>query len=182
MKKRAYSVRPGTEDDLSQVAAIEEKTIRPPWHRQQFQAELEKKFSHFWVVTDDQTDEKVYAYVVFSFPADQAHVQTIAVDPEQQRQGLASYLMRKLIQYVMGKRGESIILEVRVGNTAAIQFYQKMGFIILRTLKKFYPEGQDGYVMLYKVERTKIAQDGDESLENLPDIEDEAGHGNKNFN
>ncbi len=176
MKKRPYSVRPGTEFDLSQVTSIEEKTIRPPWKREQFHAELEKKFAHLWVVTDDETDEKVFAYVVFSFPADQAHIQTIAVDPEHQRTGIASYLLRKLIHFVMGKKGESVILEVRAGNTSAIQFYQKMGFIILRTLKKFYPDGEDGYVMLYKIERTKISQESDELLEN------EVENGNKNLN
>lgn len=179
MKKRSYSVRPGTEFDLPQVTAIEEKTIRPPWKLPQFRAELEKKFAHMWVVTDDETDEKVFAYVVFSFPADQAHIQTIAVDPEHQRMGIGAYLLRKLIHFVMGKEGESIILEVRSSNTTAVQFYQKMGFIILRTLKKFYPDGEDGYVMLYKIEQTKISQDAEDVQDG---VEIEVENGNKNLN
>lgn len=187
MKKRGYSARPASESDLSSVARIEELTIRPPWKEAQFQQELEKKHSHFWVVTDDETDEKLFGYVVFSFPAEQAHIQTIAVDPEFQRGGIASYLMRKIIQYVSNRNGESIILEVRAGNAPAVQFYQKIGFVILRTLRKFYPDGEDGFVMIYKLDQKKIGREGEdeesgESLGASEGIESEGSEGSSNSN
>lgn len=197
MKKRGYSARPASESDISSVARIELATIQPPWKESQFLQELEKKFSQFWVVTDDETDEQLFGYVVFSFPAEQAHIQTIAVDPKFQRTGIASYLIRKMIQFVSNKKGESIILEVRAGNSAAIQFYQKIGFVILRTLRKFYPDGEDGFVMIYKIDQKKIGKgDADEDNESdseeaetshdLDDFEGPTGNaksnGNKNLN
>jgi [ribosomal protein S18]-alanine N-acetyltransferase len=175
MKKRGFSVRPATEEDLAQVAGIEKKTIRPPWSTEQFQQEVHKKFSHFWVVTDDLTDEKVLAYIVFSFPAEQAHIQTIAVDPEMQRSGIGIFLLRQVISFVMRKSAESIILEVRAGNAPALQLYQKLGFIIIRTLKKFYPDGEDAFVMIYKTDRTNLQQTEDSSPDAEPDRK-------KNFN
>ncbi|MGZ3672044.1 MAG: hypothetical protein ACXWR4_19125, partial [Bdellovibrionota bacterium] len=76
MKKFPYSPRPATTDDLDQVAEIEKLSIVPPWPRAAFAAELDKKSGRFWVLTDNETDEKVVAYAVFSFPADQAHLIT----------------------------------------------------------------------------------------------------------
>ncbi len=197
MKKRGYSARPASESDVPSVARIELATIQPPWKETQFLQELEKKFSQFWVVTDDETDEQLFGYVVFSFPAEQAHIQTIAVDPKFQRTGIASYLIRKVIQFVSNKKGESIILEVRAGNSAAIQFYQKIGFVILRTLRKFYPDGEDGFVMIYKIDQKKIGKGdadddntvdgaGFETTSELDDFEGPTGNaksnGNKNLN
>jgi ribosomal-protein-alanine N-acetyltransferase len=175
MKKRGFSVRPATEDDLDQVAALEKKTIVPPWSVEHFRKEIHKKFAHFWVVTDDLTDEKVLAYLVFSFPAEQAHIQTIAVDPEMQRSGIGIFLLRQLISFLMRKSAESIILEVRAGNAAAVQLYQKVGFIIIRTLKKFYPDGEDAFVMIYKTDRTNLQQTEESAEDAEPDRK-------KNFN
>jgi ribosomal-protein-alanine N-acetyltransferase len=157
--KRSYSPRPATEEDIPQVAELEKKSIRPPWSEENFRDELKKPHANFWVVTDNETDEKVLAYAVFSFPAEQAHLVTFAVQPDLRRQGMASYLLRHLISFVMRKKGESIILEVRKNNQPALTLYQKMGFVVIRNLPKFYPDGEDGFVMLYKTEASRLGGD-----------------------
>lgn len=169
----SYSVRPASEDDLEQVAQLEAKSIRPPWSIEAFRQELNKKFQNFWVVTDDETDAQVYAYAVFSFPAEQAHLQTFAVDPKLKRRGIGSYLVRQMINYVMRKQGESIVLEVRKSNSAAIALYQKLGFTVIHTMK--YPDGEDGYSMIYMTERNRLTGD--------PDVDfDTEDHGKQNLN
>lgn len=176
MKRSPYSPRPATEDDLAQVAAIEAMAIRPPWSAEAFRQELAKPHSHFWVLTDNETDENVVAYGVFSFPAEQAHLVTFAVHPAHQRQGLALFLLRQIIGFVMRKKGESVILEVRKGNQAAVSLYQKAGFLVIRTLPRFYPDGEDAFVMIYKTEQNKITGDPETDF----DIEHEDGK--KSFN
>lgn len=158
MKKHSYSPRPAAREDIPKVAEIEARSIPSPWSQHAFAAELEKRHAHFWVVTDNETDEEVLAYVVFSFPAEQAHIQTIAVHPAHRRQGLAQFLLRKLISFVMQHHGESIILEVRKSNTAAIQLYQNLGFVVIHAMKSFYPDGEDAYSMLFQIERAKIEE------------------------
>lgn len=160
-----YSPRPAVEEDLDQVASIEKQCIRPPWSREAFRAELDKPSSRFWVVTDNETDSKVMAYIVFAMPAEQAHIQTFAVKPELKRQGIGKYLLRQVISFVMRKRGESIVLEVRKGNTAAVQLYQSMGFIVLHTMPKFYPDGEDAYSMIFRVERERLSGDVDQDFD-----------------
>jgi ribosomal-protein-alanine N-acetyltransferase len=166
MQKHGYSPRPATADDLDQVVAIEQKYFQPPWSKGAFQAELEKSTSHLWVITDDETDQKVLAYMVFAYPAEQAHIQTFAVKPDERGRGLGKYLLRQVIAFVMRKQGESIVLEVRKGNVEAVHLYQSMGFIVLRTLERFYPNGEDGYSMIYRTERSRIMGDAEADFEN----------------
>jgi [ribosomal protein S18]-alanine N-acetyltransferase len=167
--KLPFSPRPATEADLEQVAKLEAESIQPPWPLEAFRTELSKPHSHFWVVTDNETDERVLAYAVLYFPSEQAHLVTFAVRPEQRRQGLATYLLRQLISFVMRKRGEGLILEVRKGNLAAVGLYQKLGFFVIRTVQRFYPDGEDAYVMLYKTERNKLTGDPDVDFDLDPD-------------
>ncbi len=161
MRKLLYSPRPATEDDLDQVVDIEQKSIKPPWARAAFAAELDKKSSRFWVLTDDETDKKVMAYAVFSFPAEQAHLLTFAVHPEYRRAGLGAHLLRRLIHYVMRKNGESIVLEVRKGNTPAVHLYQAMGFMVIHSTPGFYPDGEDAFRMIFKATRDLLAEEAE---------------------
>jgi ribosomal-protein-alanine N-acetyltransferase len=160
-----YSPRPATDDDLEQIAAIEKQCMSPPWSVDAFRAELGKRSSRFWVITDNETDAKVMAYIVFSLPAEQAHIQTFAVLPELKRRGLGKYLLRQVIAFVMREKGESIVLEVRKGNAAAVQLYQSLDFIVLHSMPKFYPDGEDGYSMIYRIDRTKLNGDIEEDFE-----------------
>ena len=156
-----FTARPASVDDLDAVALLEKKSVRPPWSKDAFAKELEKPHSQFWVLTDDETDSIVLGYLVFSFPAEQAHLQTFAISPEQKRQGHGTYLLRQMINFVMRNKGESIVLEVRKGNEAAIKLYQKLGFTVIHTMKSFYPDGEDGYSMIYMTDRSKIGLDFD---------------------
>jgi ribosomal-protein-alanine acetyltransferase len=159
------SPRPATEEDLEKVAGIEKALIQPPWNLDAFRAEIGKKHSEFWVLTDDETDSKIFAYIVFSFPAEQAHIQTFAVNPEYSRQGHGKHMLRFVISYVMRNNGESIALEVRKSNKAAVQLYQDTGFIIIHTVKNSYPDGEDAYSMIYKTDRKKLTGESDEDFD-----------------
>lgn len=155
----SWSIRPASEDDLKAVAAIEKYSNSPPWSESAFRSELGKKHSHFWVLTDDETDSVVAGYVVFSFPAEQAHIQTLAVSRDRRGLGLAKKILRAVISFVMRQKGESIALEVRKSNKAAIQLYQSLDFMIVHTVKHGYPDGEDAYSLVYRVEREKLSGD-----------------------
>lgn len=156
MKKLEYSPRPASIDDLDQAVEIDKNSNNPPWTREAFRAELDKTSSRFWVITDDETDAKVMAFAVFSFPSEQAHLHTFAVHPEYRRAGLGNYLMRRMIHYVMRRNGQSIVLEVRKSNSPAIQLYQNLGFTVIHTMPRFYPDGEDAYSMIFKVDRSQL--------------------------
>lgn len=177
---KSFSPRPASEEDLEQVVKIEAYCNRPPWSHESFRAELKKEFSNFWVLSDDESDQQVIAYAVFSFDGKQAHLQTLGVDREFRRKGHGKKFLRYLINYVLRKKGESIYLELRKSNTAALALYQSLGFVVIRNVKNLYPDGEDAFAMLFKMVASKIPSSEKFAI----DEEDgETGAGSKkNFN
>ena len=52
----------------------------------------------------------------------------------------------------MAERGaKEIYLEVRVSNFPAINLYRKLGYEVVRRIRGYYADGEDAYVMSWKV-------------------------------
>lgn len=153
MKKFSVSLRPASEDDLAQVTSIEASSLESPWSEKSFRAELEKKYSHFWVLTDDDTDEIVFGYIVFALPVDQAHIQTMAVAKDYRKQGYAKKILKDMIAYALRQEATSVVLEVRKDNKAALALYQGLGFVVTHNME--YPDGTPGYSMVLRLDGVK---------------------------
>jgi len=68
----------------------------------------------------------------------------IVVDENFRRKRIGTYLMNRLI--TNSKPDGSIFLEVAVDNSPAISLYEKFGFSVISTRKKYYGN-KDAYVM-----------------------------------
>jgi len=80
------------------------------------------------------------------------HIISIAVLPEYRRRGLARSLLENALRILKENyRCEEAYLEVRVSNLPAISLYQKLGFVVVRTSKRYYIDGEDAYVMARKL-------------------------------
>lgn len=76
------------------------------------------------------------------------HVISIAVLPEYRRMGIATSLLKNAMKIVREVYDCSeIFLEVRVSNTPAINLYEKLGFIKVERIKRYYMDGEDAYLM-----------------------------------
>jgi ribosomal-protein-alanine N-acetyltransferase len=141
------SLRPATADDLPSVLQIECKVQVAPWTEANFKAELEKPYSHFLVLTDDETDSKVVGYVVFWLMFDECQVLTIAVDFPYRGLGFAKQMLRTTVKEALKKNIRRVVLDVRKSNLSAIQLYQSLSFVITQVRKGFYSNGEDAYQM-----------------------------------
>lgn len=77
-----------------------------------------------------------------------AHITTIGVAPEHRRRGLAERMLAELDRALIERGITSIVLEVRVGNTAAQSLYRTCGFLITQQISQYYNDGEDGYLMV----------------------------------
>ena len=77
----------------------------------------------------------------------QARILMLAVQEPYRRNGIASTLIRSFKSSCLMKGLDSIILEVRISNTPAINLYGKFGFKLTSTLRGYYRDGEDGYRM-----------------------------------
>ena len=99
-----------------------------------------------------EENDKVVGFIEFANNVGYIDIYTIAVDENFKRHGIAT----KLIDYVKENYNyETITLEVRSKNDAAIKMYQKNGFEVINTRKKYY-ENDDAYVMQYKNSKGSI--------------------------
>src|SRR5690349_20060247 len=99
---------------------IESESNGSPWARSSFVQEIGHAPSEFIVA---KTGGAVVGYAGAWSVADECHVTTVAVSPSHRRQGLGRKLMVDLLERCRDRGAVCATLEVRAGNTAAIQMY-----------------------------------------------------------
>lgn len=144
------SIRPATLEDLDRLVEIENRVhvaAHQKWTREHFTQELDKPYSVFWVMTDDETDSVIYGFLVGHQIGEAAEVLNVAIDLPFRGLGLGRYLLRSFLKEAMREGYEKAILEVRKSNLPAIHMYQSTGFLTTQVRKGFYSDGEDAYLM-----------------------------------
>ncbi|KAG7199261.1 hypothetical protein KM043_018126 [Ampulex compressa] len=77
------------------------------------------------------------------------HVTALTVSPDYRRLGLAAMLMKSLEEVSEKKQAYFVDLFVRVSNKVAIKMYQRLGYIVYRTVLEYYngDPDEDAYDM-----------------------------------
>lgn len=87
-------------------------------------------------------------YVGFWVMADEAHITTIAVREELQRQGIGELMIIAVLNLAREMYAQFVTLEVRASNTGAQNLYRKYGFKQTGVRKGYYTDNrEDGLVM-----------------------------------
>ncbi|MFL6466785.1 MAG: ribosomal protein S18-alanine N-acetyltransferase [Pyrinomonadaceae bacterium] len=81
-------------------------------------------------------------------PDGAAHITTVGVAPEHRRRGVASALIDELETILRKKEVSTVVLEVRVGNTAAQDLYSRAGYSVVKRMIRYYHNGEDGFLMM----------------------------------
>ena len=131
---------------LGEVQRVDALVYVRPWSISMLRQELEKRESRHYVVA--RIDDQHVGHAGIMVIAGEGHITTVAVDPAWQRQGVGALLMIELHHYAIDRRLESLTLEVRVSNVAAISLYRRFGYAPAGVRKNYYSdEGEDGLVM-----------------------------------
>jgi [ribosomal protein S18]-alanine N-acetyltransferase len=145
--------------DLPQVIAIERRAFPTPWSLAMFVLELSKPSG---ICLSARRDGRMVGYVVCSRYDTVWHIMNVAVDPDERRTGVATALLRALLERAGDPRGR-FTLEVRQSNTAAIALYEGLGFRTAGLRRRYYQDnGEDALIMW----RTPATLNG--SLEDVP--------------
>jgi ribosomal-protein-alanine N-acetyltransferase len=143
MEQEDYTIRLMREDDIEQIALLEDRLFVDPWPKQNFSDELKNGKKSFSYVIE--SERQIIAYLVAWCYADEIHIGNIAVVPAYRRRGLA----RKLLDYIVKVCDgcNELFLEVRESNLAAIALYDKIGFKVLGVRRSYYKDGENALVM-----------------------------------
>ncbi len=146
--------------DLDEIERIEQASYPTPWSRSMFASELAKP-SSLSLGAVDGTDALV-GYLVLSRYVDAWHVMNVAVAPERRREGIASALLRRLLDATKGDARRGYTLEVRVSNVGAIRLYERFGFRTKGVRRGYYTDNREDALIMWRdadpaVEEASIA-------------------------
>jgi ribosomal-protein-alanine N-acetyltransferase len=135
--------------DVEMVLPLEQELFAgdPAWSAEQFHSELAHvPVTRWYVVAADAAEVVGYAGLLVS--ADTADVQTLAVAPGRQRQGIGSALLAALIEEAQRRGLREVLLEVRTDNAPALRLYVRHGFEQIARRGGYYRAGRtDGLVL-----------------------------------
>ena len=133
-------------EDIPAVHALEEQLFpEDAWPVAAFESELAQVETRTYWVYEDQSKVVGYAGLCTVLPI--SDVQTIAIDPEYQGQGLGRKLLQVLVDTAVEQHALDLMLEVRFDNPVAIGLYESMGFETIHRRRGYYKGGVDALIM-----------------------------------
>ncbi len=145
-------VRQAVQADLLAVLRIERASFSQPWPFSAFERYLGEQ--GFLVATDG---DSVVGYVVADLIPNHGqplgHIKDIAVHPDRRGEGLGSMVLRRALGVLESNGAASVKLEVRASNDKAISLYKSYGFEYLRTIPRYYDDGEDALILVLDIDQ-----------------------------
>ena len=138
-------ITPMHEQHLDAVAAIEADVFLDPWSRTMFFQDLQARHGQSFVAVQNET---VLGYVNAWVVCDECTINRIACSTTEQRSGIATQLLARLMHDAAQLGVKTFFLEVRASNRAAQKFYEKAGFIRTGLRKDYYPDTREDAVLM----------------------------------
>jgi [ribosomal protein S18]-alanine N-acetyltransferase len=97
-----------------------------------------------------EADGKIAAFLIMEIHRNRrtATIVTLDVCENERRNGYGTQLLRRSEEMLIDFGVEAYDLQVDVTNTGAIAFYKKHGFTTVRTLRHYYANGNDAFLMV----------------------------------
>lgn len=152
MKKRnvkTMRVRTMTREDVEPVYKLSCESFSEPWSLESISKEVDNPVAIYKVAEEAG---QVIAFGGMWQVIDEGEIINIAVQKDYQRQGIGQLILKQLIEESKARGIVLMHLEVRAGNTAAQQLYQKLGFKSIAVRKSYYHEPtEDAVIMQYSL-------------------------------
>ncbi|MEE8163560.1 MAG: ribosomal protein S18-alanine N-acetyltransferase [Anaerolineae bacterium] len=171
-----YVVEPMRLLDIGEVMEIEHDSFPSPWSARAYRHDLlENDLSHYFVVRQRSLERPelsllarvrrslgvgirpaVLGYGGFWLMAGEAHISTIAVQPNWRRRGIGELLLVAMLDRATELGAEIATLEVRVSNVTARNLYHKYGFQQVGLQRRYYRD-RDEDALIMSTERLTSA-------------------------
>jgi ribosomal-protein-alanine N-acetyltransferase len=139
------SIEPMRHTDLDAVVRIDRRCFPSPWLPTSYLTELSNRAACYLVA---RIGQDIVGYAGLWVIMDEAHITTLAVDPEQQRRKIGERMLLALLDEAILRGASHVTLEVRESNRAAQRLYCKYGFHNAAIRKSYYTDnGENALVM-----------------------------------
>jgi [ribosomal protein S18]-alanine N-acetyltransferase len=143
----AIVIRDFKPDDFEMLWQMDQECFPPgiAYSRQELKAYMKYRGS-FTLVADDAAQDKIQGFLVAHGGAT-GHVVTIDVIASARRLGVGSQLLRAAETRLQFAGSRAVGLETAVDNLAALSFYKRHGYSVIRTWPRYYSNGVDALVL-----------------------------------
>ncbi|MCQ2509746.1 MAG: ribosomal protein S18-alanine N-acetyltransferase, partial [Lachnospiraceae bacterium] len=121
--------------DLEQVVPIEAANFSTPWTGSDFSVYLEREDGLFLVAEEDG---KVLGYCGVIMVPPEGDITNVSVSSDSRRKGAGRALVEEMLKRTKEKGVDTLFLEVRKSNEAAITLYRNQGFTEIGLRKNYY--------------------------------------------
>lgn len=140
-----FSIRRVRREDVADVAELERRIFTDAWSEQ---AILETLSQRQTMLLAAYEDKKLIGYLILYYVLEDGEIARIAVADSYRRQGVATLMLRELVD-LCGDIGVSkLLLDVRESNTAAYTFYEECGFVRDGIRKNFYSDPVENGILM----------------------------------
>jgi len=153
-----FTLRESKPEDFDRLHQIDQECFPPgiAYSRREL-AQFMKLRGAFTLVAETPRKKIAGFIVAQKYQRNMGHVVTIDVLATYRRSGLGSLLMNEVESRLRADGCDAMFLETAVDNLAAIKFYERFGYVIVKELPEYYPNGLDGYLMLKRFANQKKA-------------------------
>lgn len=132
--------------DLDAVIMIEQEVFLFPWTKGNFGDSISSGY-HCYVL---ELDGNVFGYGVMTIGPGEAHLLTLSVASDWQREGWGEKLIQHFISLAKELYAETMFLEVRKSNIGAAKLYERIGFRQAGTRTEYYPamDGREDAIVM----------------------------------
>ena len=133
--------------DVPALAGLERALFAADaWSQPTWWAELAARPRRDYVVLSE--GDGLLGYAGLDHAGDAADVMTVAVAPGARGRGLGRVLLAELERRALARGAAHVILEVRADNEAARALYDRSGYAVVNTRRRYYQPGDvDALVM-----------------------------------
>jgi ribosomal-protein-alanine N-acetyltransferase len=140
------TIRKMTLEDVPAVVGLDQKSFSLPWPERSFRFELtDNPASRCWVA---DLNGKIVGMIVVWLIVDEAHVATIATDPDYRRQGIGKRLLAYALRHMIADGARRSFLEVRESNLAAQEMYRKFGYEVTGRRRRYYRDNDEDAILM----------------------------------
>lgn len=135
MTEPSLNFRPMTLQDITQVMIVEQEVYEFPWSDRIFSDCIRVGYL-CWLAL---LDKLIIGHAVISVTTDESHMLNLSIAIKHQRRGFGRQFVEFLVQQAAGREAQTMLLEVRPSNVAAINCYSAAGFNEIGSRKGYYP-------------------------------------------
>lgn len=147
-------IRQAKLSDVPAISRIEVESFDSPWSAKEITKDVMAGGGVVFVVAIEGS--KCLGFAEMRCVAGEAQIYNIAVDAEARGHGVGEALFRGLIERAEARGCDTVNLEVRAGNDAAMGLYKKLGFREVGRRPKYYDGKEDAVLMDLDLRKVEI--------------------------